>query len=322
MTPTNQQQTSVPSRRAVVSLVGTTASGKTDLALRVAKATGAQIISCDSLLVYKNLNIGTAKPTPEEQASVPHHGIDLVDASVPYTAGDWVRDMRPVIDNLWSKNIPILITGGTGFYLKALLFGVWDAPPTQPEFRAKIEAEFEGFPAEQKAQRLHKRLLEKDPEYAAKIMPQDTYRVIRALEIIETTGDKVSNRLTKQQLQNPLPYNFTVYGIKRNARELERRILERTNKMFAQGLVNETKELLKIYPDAPKPLRSVGYAEVLDFLAEKYELLECRERVVISTRQLAKKQRTFFKTFPGISWYDLPLQENELEDTLINALKA
>jgi tRNA dimethylallyltransferase len=310
------------SQKKVVALIGTTASGKTDLALSVAKKTGAHIISCDSLLVYKGFDIGTAKPTAEEQKLIPHHGLDLVQANEPYTAVDWVRDMRPIIDDLWAKNIPILICGGTGFYLKALLFGVWDAPSTQPDFRARLEAEFEGFPAEQKALRLFKRLQEKDPVYAAKIKPQDTYRVIRALEIIETTGEKVSDRLQQSSLKNALPYPSVVYGIRRGSRDLERRIFERTNKMFSMGLVNETKELLRQYPDAPKPLRSVGYAEVLDFFAEKYALPECRERVAIATRQLAKKQRTFFKTFPGIYWYDLPGQEHELEAHLLGALQA
>ena len=306
--------------RQIAALMGATASGKSDLAISIAERSGAHIISCDSLLVYKDLNIGTAKPTKEELAKVPHHGINLVNANESYTAGDYVKDIRPIIDDLYAKNIPILIVGGTGFYLKALLFGVWDAPPTQEEFRNKLEAEFEGFPAEQKAISLHKRLMDKDPEYAVKVNANDVYRVIRALEIIEATGEPVSRRLTKKSLLNPLPYPVKVFGIKRNARDLERRIIERTNKMFAQGIVQETKDLLRTYPDAPKPLRSVGYSEVLDHFAEKTNITECRERVVISTRQLAKKQRTFFKTFPGIEWFELPQEQENLENALLETI--
>lgn len=306
----------------IAALVGTTASGKTDLALSVAKAAGAHIVSCDSLLVYKELDIGTAKPTPEELKAVPHHGIDLVAPDQPYTAGDYVKDMGPLLTKLVEAGTPALIVGGTGFYLKALLFGTWDAPPTQPEFRARLEAEYDGYPAEQRVLALHKRLAEKDPEYAAKIPPKDVYRVIRALEIIEVTGEAVTQRLKHQTLQNPLPHACPVFGIRRGSRDLDHRIGERTSRMFSRGLINETKALLQKYPDAPKPLRSVGYAEVLDHFAEKMTLPECRERVAISTRQLAKKQRTFFKTFPGVQWYDLPLQEQELETALLKALKT
>ena len=161
-----------------------------------------------------------------------------------------------------------------------------------------------------------------DPEYAAKIAPQDLYRVVRALEIIEATGEPVTARLEKRELRDPLPYPCPVFGIRRGSRDLEHRIIARANQMFSRGLVNEVKELLKRYPEAPKPLRSVGYSEVLDHFAEKMTLAECRERVVISTRQLSKKQRTFFKTFPGIQWFDLPQQEEELLRGLRGALKG
>lgn len=297
----------------LLALIGPTASGKSELALKLAQEYGAHILSCDSLLVYRDLQIGTAKPDSQEMAQIPHYGIDLVNPDQDFTAGDYVRYARPLLDQLIAKGTPVLIVGGTGFYLKALLCGVWDAPPTQPELRARLEAEVAHLDEDARAQALYDRLAEKDPDYAAKIKANDIYRVIRALEIIEITGEPVSKMLSKRQLQNPLPYPFTVLGIKRSKVELERRILERTNQMFSKGLVNETKSLLQKYPVPPRSMNCVGYHEVLQLLEEKMTLPECRERVFISTRQLAKKQMTFFKTFPSpIQWFSLPKEEDEL----------
>ena len=289
----------------IVALVGSTASGKSDIALKAAKEHGAEILSCDSLLVYRGLNIGTAKPSNEELALVKHHGVDIVDLTYPYTAGDYVRCMRPILDRLIKENKHALIIGGTGFYLKGLVCGVWDAPPTHLEIRERLEKEANN--------ELYARLLAVDPEYAQKIKAGDRYRVIRALEIIEVTGEPVSCALAKKQLLNPLPYPISIFGIKRTKMDLERRIVERTNFMFQKGLVAETKALLAQYSTPPRPFFCVGYNEVTRFLSGQMTLPECRERIVISTRQLAKKQMTFFKTFPSpILWHNLPSEEEEL----------
>ncbi|MEW6057134.1 MAG: tRNA (adenosine(37)-N6)-dimethylallyltransferase MiaA [Bdellovibrionota bacterium] len=298
----------------VISLIGPTASGKSELALRLAQKHGAHILSCDSLLVYKGMTIGTAKPSAEELGQVPHYGIDLIDPSEPFTAVDYVRYARPLLDELYAKKTPVLIVGGTGFYLKALLCGVWDAPPTQPEIRERLEKEVAHLSLEQRGPALHERLAKRDAEYAEKVNPNDLYRVIRALEIIEVTGEKVSELLAKRTLQNPLPYAYAIYGIKRPKLDLERRIIERTNGMFSKGIVNETKDLLaKFGPKPPRPFSCVGYNEVMQLLDGTMTLPECRERVVISTRQLAKKQMTFFKGFPSpIEWFTLPHEEEML----------
>jgi len=304
----------------VVALVGSTACGKTDLALRIAQRAKAHIISCDSLLVYKDLNIGTAKPSIAELNSVPHHAINIVTADVPYTAGDFVRHTRPIIDDLVAKQIPVLIVGGTGFYLKALLFGIWDAPPTQPQFRATLDEKTQHLPLDERGPFLYKELLEKDPTYAAKISPHDHYRVVRALEIIFASGKTVTEQSNESRLQNPFPHAYEVFGIRRHPLDLQRRILERANAMFAAGLVAETKSLLTKYPEVPKSMKCVGYSEVIEHLQGRMTLMECRERVEISTRQLAKKQKTFFKTFPGIQWVDLPANEEQLEHDIFSLL--
>jgi len=297
----------------ILALVGPTASGKSDIALELAQKYQAEILSCDSLLVYRDLNIGTAKPTKEERGDIPHHGIDLVNLDQQYTAADYVRYVRPIIDRLVKENKPILIVGGTGFYLKALLCGTWDAPPTQPELRITLEKE---DPNE-----LHARLTQLDPEYAPKVAANDKYRVVRALEIIQVTGETMTALLAKRELQNPLPYPYTVIGIRRPKPELERRIAARANAMFSHGLVNETKQLLERYKDAPRPMFCVGYNEVMQFLKGEMSLPECRERIAISTRQLAKKQMTFFRGMPvEIQWFDLPKQESELRVVADKAL--
>ena len=297
----------------IVALIGPTASGKSDLALRLAREHGAEILSCDSLLVYKSMTIGTAKPTREELSSIPHHGIDLCEPDQPFTAGDYVRFARPIVDKLVDKRKPLLIVGGTGFYLKALLCGVWDAPPTQPEIRERLESEVAHLETDARAKALHEKLARLDADYAAKIPANDVYRVIRALEIIEVTGESMTQALSKRQLQNPLPYPFKIFGIKRSKLDLEKRIIERANAMFSHGLVNETKELMQKFSPVPRALECVGYFEVMQFLKGQMTLPECRERIIISTRQLAKKQMTFFNGLPTpIEWHTLPGDEESL----------
>ena len=301
----------------ILCIVGSTATGKSDIAIDIALKTGAEILSCDSLLVYKNLSIGTAKPSLEEQRGVVHHGIDLVEPNVVYNAGDFVRYARPILDRAVLENRPLLIVGGTGFYLKALLCGVWNAPPTQPEIRAKYDT------TENSNQKLFEILREKDPEYSLKVQMNDRYRVIRALEIIEVTQEKLSESLNKRELQNSFNHEVKILGILRKKMELERRIQIRTNNMFSQGLVQECKTLFEQYGSDCKPFSSVGYFEVHEFLEGRMTLPECRERVFISTRQLAKKQMTFFKTFPiSIDWIDLPLKQDEFVSEAVAYLQS
>ena len=312
-------------RARVVALIGSTASGKSDLALKLARETGAEILSCDSLLVYRELVIGTAKPSAAELAEIPHHAVNLVSLDQPFTAGDYVRYAQPIIERVVRENKPLLIVGGTGFYLKALLCGVWDAPATHPEIRERIEKEVAHLEKDERARVLHERVVKADPAYAAKIKPNDVYRVIRALEIMEVTGGSVTTMLATQTLQNPLSIEVPILGIKRAKIELERRILDRTTAMFANGIVNETKALLAHYATSgtPRPFFCVGYSEVMQFLAGTLTLPEARERILIATRQLAKKQMTFFNTFPRkIEWYDLPVQDEDILRAAREALHA
>ncbi len=311
----------------LIALIGTTASGKSETAYKIATATRAEILSCDSLLVYKELNIGTAKPSELELETVPHHGINLSSIENHYSVGDYVRYSQRLIADEVEKNIPLIIVGGTGFYLKALVSGIWDVPPTDPKLRKELES--------RSSEDLFQELSQKDPEYAPKIKIQDRYRLLRGLEIMIQTRKTLSQFNEISKLKNALPYSLRVFNIERDPRDLERRIVERTNQMFEKGLVNETKQILtqltgtaqldskfESDPKIPRALHCVGYHEVMHFLAGKLSLPECRERIVISTRQLAKKQRTFFKGM-GIPFetFSLPSQQEELERTLLKQLE-
>jgi tRNA dimethylallyltransferase len=301
------------SRSHIIALVGPTASGKSELALQLARACRGVILSCDSLLVYKDLNIGTAKPTEKELAEVPHFGVNIVSVDTAFNAGDYVRYATPVIADHVARGTPVIIVGGTGFYLKALLCGVWDAPPTQPEYRARLQQQVATLQPEERQAALHKMLHAVDAAYAAKVKPQDTYRVIRALEIIHVTGVPLSKTLSERDQKDALPYPVKIFGVTRNKLDLERRIVQRANSMFADGLVAETRALLARYPASARPFACVGYHEVAQHLSGVMDLPECRERVVISTRQLAKKQMTFFRTFPKpIEWFTLPSQQDDI----------
>lgn len=308
-------------------IIGSTASGKSEIAMSVARETGAHILSCDSLLVYSDLNVGTAKPSEKDLSKVPHYGINLVEASTNFTAGDYVRYARPIIDRLVKENMPLLIVGGTGFYLKSLLFGVWDAPPADLQIRKKIEEGVAGLAKEDQAKKLHDDLSQKDPDYAEKIPPGDIYRVIRALEIIESSGVKASKLSKEKKLLNPLPYPFKIFGIERGKQDLERRISARMNEMFQNGFVSEVETLLKKYEGKlPRAMNCVGYSEVSQFIEGKMTIAECRERILISTRQLAKKQRTFFNGMfkdsdHSVVWTHLPSEQDALSGTIKYSLK-
>ncbi len=313
------------SKHPILALVGPTASGKSDFAFELAKRYQACIVNCDSLLIYKNLNIGTAKPSTEEQQIIDHFMLDLIAPNETYNVADYCRQAKKIIEREVERR-PVIIVGGTGFYLKALLCGVWKAPPTNPQLRQELDERYKLEPSSERNQKLHQRLQSLDPNYAAKIHPNDYYRVVRGIEIVETTGLPVEQSTKDLDTSVRLDLDVSIIGIDRTKLDIEKRITQRTNAMFAQGLVAESKDIIQNLnvdlENVPKSLQSVGYAEVITFLKGKTTITECRERVVISTRQLVKKQRTFFNTFPKpIQWFELPKNETELEDFVSSFFK-
>ncbi len=288
--------------RKILILTGPTATGKTDRSIQLAKERGdIEIINADSLLVYRGMDIGTAKPTLEERSGVPHHLIDIRNPNENFTAGDFVKLAEAAIQDIqWRGHWPMIV-GGTGFYLKALLYGLWEAPPTNPEIRAELDSHMN--------QELFSLLKQVDARAAEKIGPEDRYRLVRALEIYELSG-KTPSQLEAEQRPEPDPRFELVVMDWKDREGLEKRIRARTRKMLEQGLVQETQRLIREWGEDVRPLEAVGYAQVVAYLrgerpqgrimADGVAGLE--GEIFLATRQLVKRQRTWFRGQKNSRW--------------------
>jgi tRNA dimethylallyltransferase len=284
-----------------IALVGPTASGKTAAALTLAQALGAEggaeIISMDSALVYRGMDIGTAKPTPQELASVPHHLIDIIDPLQTYSAADFARDATRLIREICARGKTPLIVGGTLLYFKALTEGLNDMPATDPQVRSQIQqrAAEQGWPA------LHLQLQAVDPATAARLAPNDGQRIGRALEVWTLTGQPLSafhNRASTTAADLHIP----VFSLEpANRSWLHDRIALRFAQMMAQGFLKEVRALMMdrgdLHPDLPS-MRCVGYRQAWQGLQEGWSEAEICERGIFATRQLAKRQLTWLRSMP------------------------
>ena len=275
----------------IIAVVGHTASGKTELAIRLAERLGGEIVCCDSMQIYRVMDIGTAKPTPEEQSRVPHHLFDFIDPFRSYSCADYCADAEGAINDIISRGKLPIVCGGTGLYLDSLLFErPFDECGGRSDVRERLEREAE----ELGAHALHLRLSEVDPESAAKIHENNVRRVIRALEICETTGKKKSE-LDAQP--SPAKYDFSAFELRRtDMSERYARIEARVDEMIASGLLEETKKLLDmgIFEKNPTAAQAIGYKEMLGYVRGEVSLADARERLCIATRQYAKRQVTWF----------------------------
>lgn len=278
-------------------IAGPTASGKTALALEVARRTGAEIVSADSQQVYARFDIGTAKPSPEELAAVPHHLISVVDPTEQFSAGRYQSLADAAIADIHARGKRVVVVGGTGMYIRMLLHGLVDAPRAEPALRARLEAEAN---AKGRAA-LHARLAAIDPESAARIHPADLVRIIRALEIHALTGAKASQRRDTHAFgQQRYPHELFVIAIDRDT--LYERIDRRTEAMFAGGLVEEVRGLIEAgLRDAPA-MHSVGYAQAAAYLEGRLSYAEAIAAAARETRRYAKRQLTWFKKETGAQY--------------------
>ncbi len=294
-------------------LMGPTASGKTDLAVALTKALPCEIISVDSALVYKGMNIGTAKPEAELLARVPHQLIDIMDPAEVYSAADFRDDALGLMADISSRGKIPLLVGGTMLYFKVLRDGMAELPSANGAIRQKLltEAEKHGWPF------LHQRLTEVDPEAALRIQPMDTQRLQRALEVYEATGRPLTDWHNKQQ-HNLLPYNVINLAIAPKDRAvLHERIALRFNQMLDAGFLEEVKTLYQrcdLNTSMPA-IRAVGYRQAWAYFDGKCSYDEMVEKGIIATRQLAKRQLTWLRKWPEISWLDT-LSENLQNDAL------
>jgi tRNA dimethylallyltransferase len=289
------------SKRPVIFVVGSTASGKSDWAMQWCKRFGGVIVNCDSVQVYKKLDIGSAKPTKQEQAEVVHYLVDYVSPFEEVTAGVYSRHFFSTVEKIPGDG-PVFVVGGTGFYFLAIEKGMYPVKEVSPELKAQVEKEI----AEPGGvERLYKELKDIDPEYAAKIHLADHYRLGRAIELIRLEGKGVT-AIKKEfdALQNPFPYPLLKVGLQWDRDELRKRIELRTQKMLNAGLVNEVRQLLDEGLKIWAPMSSVGYKETIQFLNGEISEKELSELIVTNTYQLAKRQRTWFQRDKAIQWFD------------------
>lgn len=294
-----------------IMILGVTASGKARLGFELAHALDAEIISVDSMKVYRRMDIGTAKPSPEMRQERKYHMIDLVEPSDAYSVGLYYEQALTALQQIASRGKRVIAVGGTALYVKALMYGLFDGPSSDKVLREQLQAraDVEGPAA------LHRELLQFDPLAAERISVNDTRRLVRAHEVYRLTGRPISSLQNQFDAQEPR-HSWTILGLRR-AKEIESgRINARVKKMIQAGLVQEVDSLLKEEkPMGPQARAAIGYAEIIEHLQGNRSLEEAIEQIKINTRRLAKGQRTWFKTFMGVHWFDI--DEGDALDALV-----
>jgi len=277
-------------------LIGPTASGKTAVALELARRHSLEVVSVDSMQVYRGMDIGTAKPTPDERARVPHHLIDVLDPSQRCNVGVFCRMAHEAMDEIRARGRRPLIVGGTPLYLKGLIWGLTDGPAAAPDVRARLEAEGRDHGSAV----LHERLRALDPEAAARIHPNDVHRLVRALEVLEVTGQPISR--TQCHFDGPPRLPQVMVGLRWPRAQLYARIEERVDTMMERGLLDEVKSLQGRMGGQAR--QALGYKELTSYLAGQCSLEEAVRRIKRDTRRFAKHQLTWFRRFAQVHWID------------------
>jgi tRNA dimethylallyltransferase len=288
-------------------LTGPTAAGKSAVGIELAEILCAEIVSLDSMALYRGMDIGTAKPTGCEREAVPHHLIDVIEPQEEFSVAQYLGAAAKMAEEILSRQKQVLFVGGTALYLKALLRGLFSGPPANWKLRRELEevARVDGQMS------LHRRLSEIDPAAAAKLHPNDVRRIIRALEVHHATGQPIS-AFQKQFDQGRRAENCHVFVLDWTREQLEDRIRQRVDAMFTAGLVDEVRKLIESGAKTSQPLsrtarQAVGYREVLEFLSGDRNLPETIELVKLRTRQFAKRQLTWFRSLSECRW--IPVAE-------------
>lgn len=289
----------------MVLVLGVTASGKARLGFELAKSLDGEIISVDSMKVYRRMDIGTAKPSKEAQQQVRHHLIDVVEPSESFSVGLFLERALAAIDDIQSRGKTVVAVGGTALYIKALLYGLFEGPGGDEMIRAELRAQAhrEGLA------KLHEALGRIDPKAASRIDANDAKRIIRALEVYQLTGRPISSFQKQFEAEKPM-HDWTLLGLRREKEQESRRMNARVKKMIDQGLVEEVRSLLAEERPLSRQARcAIGYAEIIEHLEGRMSLEDAVEEVKKNTRRLAKGQRTWFKTFKGVRWIDVGPEE-------------
>lgn len=303
--------------RGVIAVLGPTATGKSALGMELARRLDGEIINADALQVYRGFDIGTAKPTPEDRAEIPHHLVDVLEPTERYSAGDFARRARAAIAEIRGRGRFPLLVGGSGLYLRALLEGISPVPPGDPAVRRSLRErlEAEGLPV------LYAELERRDPETAVRLPPHDTQRILRALEVVEVSGTPLSEHIARR------PYGEERLPAYRAGLTLPRTLLydsaaRRVDRMVQRGWVGEVARLLEggLSPSAPA-FQAIGYREIARHLHGELTLDEALEETIAATRRYAKRQMTWFRKEPDIHWFDAReadrIPASVMEDLLI-----
>lgn len=295
--------------RPLLIIAGATASGKSAVAMTLARRFGAEMLSVDSMQVYRGMNIGTAKPTAGERAAVRHHGIDVVEPTEVFTAARFVELADEVIRDASNRQVPLIATGGTPLYYKALFEGLFEGPPADTAIRDRLR--------QAPNETLHRQLAEVDPPAAARIHVNDQKRLIRALEVHELTGKPISSFQTEwaaQQVRHPAVW----VGLEWEKEALNRRINARVREMMTAGWLDEVRRLLKTHGSlSATASEATGYAELIAHLEGKMPLDDAIEQIKIATRQLARRQMKWFRRFRNVAW----LKGEQPVDVLAEAIE-
>lgn len=281
-------------------ILGVTASGKGSLAFELAGRLGGEIISVDSMKVYRRMDIGTAKPPLDKRRQISYHLVDVVEPSEAFSVDRFLELTDAAVGQIQAAGKQVVAVGGTAMYIKALLHGLFEGPASDADIRRRLTEQI----AQQGLDVLHKRLSRIDPAATERIHPNDQRRIVRALEVFELTGKPIS--ALQKQWENDAADDWLVIGLRRPKEIESARINSRVRRMVDEGLLDEVKALLA----EPKPLSkqaraAIGYAEVIDHLEGKCSYDDAVEQIKINTRKLAKAQRTWFKTFCSVHWLDI-----------------
>jgi len=301
----------------VVFILGPTGTGKSDLAVAAARELGGEIISADSMQVYRGFDIGTAKLSRSEMGGIPHHLIDCCDPRETFSAGDFQREAEHLIEEIAGSGRLPIVAGGTGLYIRALLLGLAPAGPAGRDLRDRLRRRAE----ERGIEAMHRLLGRLDPPMAERLLPVDTQRVLRALEYRIGSGRRLSSAIARNRFGGER-FEALKIGLAIPRAELRRRIDRRVDAMFAAGLVDEVRGLLDAgVPRDAKAFRAIGYREILSYLQKEVSLEETKEEIKRATKQYAKRQCTWFRREPGIIWVEaIPFETARTE--AIKLIKA
>jgi tRNA dimethylallyltransferase len=285
--------------RVMVAVVGPTGSGKSELALGLAEELPFEVVSCDALQVYRGLDVGTAKLPPSDRRGVPHHLLDEIEADREFSAAEYVARAVPVIEDIVARGRLPLVVGGTGLYLRALRYGLFEGPGRRPELRRRLARLMErrGTAA------LHRVLRRWDPVLAARLHPNDRVRLVRGVEVALAAGKPMSELMASRR--RPLSgFHDILVGLRPARDVLARRIGARVESMFSMGLVEEARRLRDVFGGASPAFKAIGYREALLMLSGEITEREAKESTARATLRYAKRQMTWFRREPGVTWFD------------------